>query len=150
MVQKMGNQKIKGLAGEVMINQDMLALLLDPLGIIRKKGKCGFHRGWTITQGIDNNRLSMLIAVIEKYFEIPLTFQDIYVNVVGGIKLQTRESDLSIIASILSSFQRPKKTWIRPCKDARRGSGWARWAFVVATVPTFPSRIAVRITVFGV
>lgn len=56
------------------------------------------------TQGIDNNRLALLVAVVDKYFEIPLSFNDIYVNVVGGIKLMTRESDLSVIASLLSSF----------------------------------------------
>lgn len=57
------------------------------------------------TQGIDNNRLSMLVAVIEKYFKIPIAMNDIYLNVVGGMKLQTRESDLSIIASLISSFR---------------------------------------------
>jgi DNA repair protein RadA/Sms len=62
-----------------------------------------FGNGRRVTQGIDNNRLSLLVAVIDKYFEIPLSFNDIYINVVGGMKLQTRESDLSIIASLLSS-----------------------------------------------
>lgn len=63
-----------------------------------------FGNGRRTTQGMDNNRLSLLVAVIDKYFEIPLSFNDIYANVVGGIKLTTRESDLSIIASLLSSY----------------------------------------------
>ncbi|MBF0361913.1 MAG: DNA repair protein RadA [Oligoflexia bacterium] len=64
-----------------------------------------YGNGRRTTQGIDNNRLAMLVAVIEKYLGIPLIFNDIYVNVVGGIKLITRDSDLSIIASILSSLR---------------------------------------------
>lgn len=57
------------------------------------------------TQGLDSNRLAMLVAIIEKYFGIPIGMNDIYVNVVGGMKLSTRETDLSIIASLLSSFR---------------------------------------------
>ncbi|MBP9674685.1 MAG: DNA repair protein RadA [Bacteriovoracaceae bacterium] len=56
------------------------------------------------TQGVDTNRVAMLVAVIEKYMGIPLSFNDIYLNVVGGIKLTQRESDLSIIASLLGSY----------------------------------------------
>lgn len=64
-----------------------------------------FGNGRRTTHGIDNNRLSMMVAVIEKYFGIPMGFNDIYLNVVGGMKLTNRESDLSIIASLLSSYR---------------------------------------------
>jgi DNA repair protein RadA/Sms len=64
-----------------------------------------YSNGRRTTQGIDQNRINMLIAVIEKYFSIPLGMYDIYVNVAGSIKLSSRESDLSIIASILSSLK---------------------------------------------
>ena len=47
----------------------------------------------------------MLIAIIEKYFELLISDQDFYINVIGGLKLEGRESDLSIIAAILSSFK---------------------------------------------
>lgn len=63
-----------------------------------------FGNGRRTTQGLDSNRLSLLVAVIDKYFEIPLSFNDIYLNVVGGVKLNSRESDLSIMASLLSSY----------------------------------------------
>lgn len=65
-----------------------------------------FGNGRRTTHGVDHNRLAMLVAVLEKYFEIPLFYQDIYVNVVGGLKLSQRDSDLSIAASLLSSFYR--------------------------------------------
>ena len=67
-----------------------------------------FGNGRRTTQGIDNNRLSLLVAVIDKYFEIPLSFNDIYLNIVGGIKLTSRESDLAIITSLLSSYKAKK------------------------------------------
>ena len=63
-----------------------------------------FGNGRRITQGLDLGRLNLLIAIIEKYFKMPVSYNDIYVNIVGGLKLSGRDSDLSIIASIVSSF----------------------------------------------
>ncbi len=65
-----------------------------------------YGNGRRTTQGVDNNRLSMLVAVIEKYIGIPLGFNDIYANIVGGIKLKSRETDLAVIASLLSSLRK--------------------------------------------
>ncbi len=64
-----------------------------------------YGNGRRTTQGVDSNRLAMLVAVIEKYLGLPLGFSDIYLNIVGGIKLESRESDLSIIASLISSYK---------------------------------------------
>jgi DNA repair protein RadA/Sms len=63
-----------------------------------------FSVGRRTTQGLDSNRVALLVAVIDKYFGIPLSYNDIYVNVVGGVKLTSRESDLAVIASLLSSY----------------------------------------------
>jgi DNA repair protein RadA/Sms len=63
-----------------------------------------FAVGRRTTQGLDSNRVALLVAVIDKYLGIPLSYNDIYVNVVGGMKLTTRENDLSVIASLLSSY----------------------------------------------
>ncbi len=63
-----------------------------------------FAVGRRTTQGLDSNRVALLVAVIDKYIGIPLSYNDIYVNVVGGMKLSTRENDLSVIASLLSSY----------------------------------------------
>ena len=64
-----------------------------------------YGTGRRTTQGIDPNRLAMLTAVVEKYLGIPLGFNDIYLNVVGGMKLDGRDSDLSVMASLLSSYK---------------------------------------------
>ncbi len=63
-----------------------------------------FGSGKRVTQGFDKNRLELLVAVVEKYLQIPLNFQDVYFNVIGGMKLSSREIDLSIVSSILSSY----------------------------------------------
>lgn len=76
-------------------------LILEAQGLVVENK---FGNGRRTAQGIDQNRLCMLVAVIEKYFKINLSFHDIYVNIAGGIRSKSREIDLAIIASILSSF----------------------------------------------
>ena len=53
--------------------------------------------------GIDNNRLILLLAVLEKKCGLKLANQDIYLNVVGGLKIEDRASDLAIATAIASS-----------------------------------------------
>ncbi len=57
------------------------------------------------TTGFDGNRLNMLLALLEKKLDLPLGTYDIFVNVVGGIKIQEPSADLAIVAAILSSFR---------------------------------------------
>jgi len=64
-----------------------------------------YGTGRRTTQGLDNNRLAMLVAIIEKYLGLPLGFNDIYLNVVGGMSLDGRDSDLGVIAALLSSYK---------------------------------------------
>lgn len=54
--------------------------------------------------GIDMNRLLMLSAVLSKRMGVPLGNQDVYVNVVGGMKITEPAADLSVAAAIVSSF----------------------------------------------
>lgn len=58
--------------------------------------------------GFDVNRLQLLIAVIERHLNIQLGAHDVYVNVVGGLKLQDPACDLGICLAIVSSLK--KKT----------------------------------------
>jgi len=54
--------------------------------------------------GFDLNRLQILIAVLEKYGKLNLQNQDVFINVVGGIKLNEPASDLAVLMAIASSF----------------------------------------------
>ena len=55
--------------------------------------------------GFDSNRLNMLLAPLEKKLDLPLGSYDIFINVVGGIKINEPSADLAVIAAILSSFR---------------------------------------------
>lgn len=55
--------------------------------------------------GIDYNRLTLLMAVLEKRAGIPLGNQDAYVNVVSGIRLDEPATDLGIALAVASSYK---------------------------------------------
>ncbi|MFA7705950.1 MAG: DNA repair protein RadA [Candidatus Omnitrophota bacterium] len=56
-------------------------------------------------QGFDFNRLSLLVAVLEKRMGLALEAEDIFVNVAGGIKVEDPAADLAVCAVIASSFR---------------------------------------------
>lgn len=58
-----------------------------------------------IGMGIDNHRLNLIVAVLEKKLELPLFSYDIFVNVAGGLKISETASDLAIAMAIVSSFR---------------------------------------------
>ena len=55
--------------------------------------------------GFDNNRLNMLLALLERKLEIPLAQYDVFINITGGIKINETSADLAVLAAILSSFR---------------------------------------------
>ena len=58
-----------------------------------------------IAIGVENNRLAMLLALLNKYCRISTHRKDVFINLVGGIKLSETSSDLPIILSVLSSIK---------------------------------------------
>jgi len=58
-----------------------------------------------LAQGIDQNRLPLLTAVLQKYTQISLSQFDIFINVVGGLKLDGISADLPAIIAIISSYK---------------------------------------------
>ncbi len=63
----------------------------------------GFARRTSI--GIDNGRLNMIIAVLEKKTGLSLINHDIYVNIVGGIKPDGTATDLAVALAVYSSYK---------------------------------------------
>ncbi|GLI53055.1 DNA repair protein RadA [Thermodesulfovibrio yellowstonii] len=55
--------------------------------------------------GVDYQRVNLLVAVLEKRGRINLAGADIFVNVVGGLKITEPSSDLAVISAIVSSFR---------------------------------------------
>ncbi len=58
-----------------------------------------------VSLGLEQNRLAMLLAVLHRHGGIPMYDQDVYVNVVGGVRIAETASDLAMIAAILSSYR---------------------------------------------
>jgi len=58
-----------------------------------------------ITVGMENNRLAMLLAVLHRHGGIPLAGQDVFINVVGGVRLAETAGDLAVVAAVLSSLR---------------------------------------------
>jgi len=55
-------------------------------------------------QGFDGNRLALLIAVLEKRLKLNLQDQDVFLNVVGGVKIMDPAADLAVVSAIASAF----------------------------------------------
>ena len=58
-----------------------------------------------LAQGIDQNRLALLVAVLQRHGGIALSGEDIFVNVVGGLKIAETSADLPTLLAIVSSFR---------------------------------------------
>jgi DNA repair protein RadA/Sms len=58
-----------------------------------------------MTKGVDTNRISLLIAVLEKIVGLYMQSQDVFINVVGGVKIDEPAVDLSLALAMASSFK---------------------------------------------
>ncbi|WP_111498207.1 MULTISPECIES: DNA repair protein RadA [Marinobacter] len=58
-----------------------------------------------VAVGTDQNRLAMLLAVLHRHGGMHVADQDVFVNVVGGVKVNETGADLAILAAIVSSFR---------------------------------------------
>ncbi len=55
--------------------------------------------------GYEQNRLTMLLALLERKLDLPLNGYDVFINIAGGIKINETAADLAIVAAIISSFR---------------------------------------------
>lgn len=55
--------------------------------------------------GFDNNRLQLLLAILERHAKLPLNTFDVYVNSIGGLKINEPAADLAVCAAIVSSVK---------------------------------------------
>ena len=58
-----------------------------------------------VAVGADQNRLSMLLAVLHRHGGLQMNDQDVFVNVVGGVKVAETSIDLALILALVSSFR---------------------------------------------
>jgi DNA repair protein RadA/Sms len=58
-----------------------------------------------VAQGVDVNRLSMLLAILSRHAELPLADHDVFVNLVGGIEIAETSTDLPLALALASSLR---------------------------------------------
>ncbi|MCJ7592266.1 MAG: DNA repair protein RadA [Woeseiaceae bacterium] len=58
-----------------------------------------------LAQGVDQNRLALLLAVLQRHGSLSVTDEDVFVNVVGGLRISETAVDLPILLAIVSSFR---------------------------------------------
>jgi len=58
-----------------------------------------------IAVGLDHNRMAMLLAVLHRHGGLFMADQDVFVNVVGGVKVTETSADLALLLAIVSSFK---------------------------------------------
>jgi len=58
-----------------------------------------------VAVGADQNRLSMLLAILHRHGGLQMNDQDVFVNVVGGVKVSETSIDLALLLALVSSFR---------------------------------------------
>jgi len=64
-----------------------------------------YGTGRRMTQGVDQNRVALLIAMLEKRVGMQLLGDDVFVNIAGGLEVDEPAVDLGLVTAIASSFR---------------------------------------------
>lgn len=98
------SERPKGVCGSVVVSilEGTRPLLVEIQSLV-SRSIFGYAR--RRAQGFDYNRLGLLVAVLEKRIGLHLEAEDIFVNVVGGIKVEDPAADLAVAVAIVSAFR---------------------------------------------
>ena len=64
-----------------------------------------YGTGRRMTQGVDQNRVALLMAMLEKRIGLQMLGDDVFVNIAGGLEVDEPAVDLGVVAAITSSFK---------------------------------------------
>jgi len=97
-------ERPQGVAGSVVTAcvEGTRPLLLEIQALV---SRTSFGNPRRLTTGLDYNRALLLIAVLEKRAQLPLSLCDIYLNVAGGISIEEPAADLAVCLAIASSLK---------------------------------------------
>jgi DNA repair protein RadA/Sms len=76
-------------------------ILVEIQGLVSSTGMGNPRR---TVLGLDNNRVALILAVMEKRLGMNLSGLDVFMNVIGGVKIVEPSADLAIAAALASSF----------------------------------------------
>ncbi len=127
-------ERIKEVSGSVIIPtlEGSRAILIEVQALVAPSS---FATSTRKSSGLDQNRLSLLLAVLEKRMGFQLYHNDVFVSVAGGMKIVEPAIDLGIILSITSSF------WNKPIDPETVVIGEVGLGGEVRSVPRIESRI---------
>jgi DNA repair protein RadA/Sms len=87
----------------IMVTREGTRPLLVEVQALVDSGRSASPR--RVPLGMDQNRLAMLLAVLHRHGGVAMYDQDVYVNVVGGMRVGETAADLAVLLAVLSSFR---------------------------------------------
>jgi DNA repair protein RadA/Sms len=95
-------ERPKGVPGSVVVAalEGQRPLLLEVQALAAKSPYASPRR---IVQGLDQRRVDVVLAVLERRLELPLAGLDVYVNVAGGLRLTDPGTDLAVAVAVYSA-----------------------------------------------
>lgn len=98
------SERTKDVSGSVVVSvlEGSRPLLVEIQALV-SRSSFGYAR--RRAEGFDFNRLSLLVAVLEKRIGLSLETEDIFVNVAGGIKIEDPSADLAVALAVSSAFR---------------------------------------------
>ncbi|MEX2016489.1 MAG: DNA repair protein RadA, partial [Candidatus Hydrogenedentales bacterium] len=98
------NERPEGISGSVVIPsvEGTRPLLVEVQALVSDSPLASPRR--TVT-GVNPNRVSLILAVLEKRAELPFSNQDVFVNVAGGVRLDEPAVDLAVALALVSSLR---------------------------------------------
>lgn len=98
------SEKPKDVSGSVVVSvmEGTRPLLVEVQALV---SRMNFGYPTRRAQGFDNNRLNLLVAVLEKRLGLHLETEDIFVNAAGGIKIEDSSADLAVAMAVVSAFE---------------------------------------------
>lgn len=96
------SQRPSGASGSVVVPtvEGSRPLLVELQALVATPGAQVLRR---VFNGVDGNRGALLLAVLEKRIGLRLSMHDVYINVVGGVRVSEPAADLGLAAAVLSS-----------------------------------------------
>ena len=97
-------REAKNLVGSVILvtQEGTRPLLVEVQALVDQSAGANPKR---VTVGLDQQRLAMLLAVLSRHAGYSLSDQDVFVNVIGGVKVSEPAADLAILMAVLSSYK---------------------------------------------
>ena len=124
-------EKVAG--SSVMVTWEGSRPLLVEVQALVDESKLGNPR--RVCVGLEQNRLSMLLAVMHRHAGIAMYDQDVFVNVVGGVRISETAADLPVLLSVLSSLRD------RPLPEGTAIFGEVGLGGEIRPVPNGPDRL---------